>query len=75
MGRKIVRSIIHLYIYTKSLFVKEPKRNKTNNLKTIMCVSLFPYNSRPKSMNDIASQEQVVNVLRKSLQSENVCFI
>ncbi|KAI9492353.1 hypothetical protein BDB00DRAFT_828663 [Zychaea mexicana] len=27
---------------------------------------------RPKSMNDIASQEQVVNVLRKSLQSENL---
>ncbi|KAI9249749.1 P-loop containing nucleoside triphosphate hydrolase protein [Phascolomyces articulosus] len=27
---------------------------------------------RPKSMDDIASQEQVVNVLRKSLQSENL---
>lgn len=28
--------------------------------------------SRPKSMNDIASQEQVVRVLQKALTSENV---
>lgn len=33
--------------------------------------SSFPF-SRPKSMNDIASQSTVVSVLRQSLQSDNV---
>lgn len=32
------------------------------------------HKSRPKSMNEIASQEQAVQVLKKALTSQNVSF-
>lgn len=32
----------------------------------------FSYDSRPKTIDDISSQEQAVAVLKKALQSNNV---
>jgi hypothetical protein len=36
------------------------------------CITYYPFFSRPKSVDEVAYQEEVVNTLKKSLESKNV---